>query len=195
MSSEKKAEKKPKEGRYLGWQASPIQQAAFGGTTKSGANNQSFVLKHSTGPEQAVTKKWFILDASQVPVGRLATTAASILMGKHKASFTPGADSGDGVIVVNTDKAFFSSNKADKKFYYWHTGWMGGIKVRSARDALLKNSEKVVWDAVYGMMPKTNLSRYQLKHLKTFKDDKHSMSAQKPTVLELGLKKALKAVV
>jgi len=177
--------RKNRKERFLGWQETPIQQASFGGTTKGGRNNSKFVLKHSTGAVKEVTKSWYLLDASEAPVGRLASVAAAILMGKHRATFTPGAGSGDGVIVINADKAFFTSDKADKKIYYWHTKFMGGLKMETARDALIKHPEKVIWDAVQGMLPHNKLSRYQLALLKIFRTADHTQKSQKPSAVSL----------
>lgn len=182
MTSKPEASKKKAKGesRFIGWQKTPLQTASFGRSTQGGAKNTKFKIKHSTGPVQEADSKWWLLDASQLPVGRIATIAATLLMGKHKASFSPGADSGDSVIVINSDQAFFSSNKADKKFYYHHSGWVGGLKVETAREALYKHSDKVIHDAVYGMLPKNSLSRKQLPRLKVFKIAEHGMEAQKP---------------
>lgn len=169
----------------MGWQKTPIHQSKFGKTTKGGAMNQTAKFKNSTGDLQDVKSSWYLVDASQVPVGRLATVIASILTGKHRPDFTPGAGSGDCVVVINAKDAFFSSNKADKKVYYWHTGYFGGLKMETARVALEKHPEKVIYDAVHGMMPKSNLSRKQLVHLKIYKDGDHPHKAQNPIELDL----------
>ncbi len=165
--------------RYLAWQKTPISTSSFGRNTKGGSRNIKFSLKHSTGEVQAVEPKWYVLDATEAPIGRVATVAATILMGKHRTTFTPGAGSGDGVIVINADKAFFTSDKADRKVYYDHSMWMGGLKMKTARDLMKDDPEKVIWLAVQGMLPKNKLSRYQLSHLKVFRGE-HSMKAQKP---------------
>jgi len=177
--------RKNRKERFIGWQDTPIQQATFGRTTKGGRNNTKSILKHSTGAVKEVSKSWFLLDASEAPVGRLASVAAYILMGKHRPTFTPGAGSGDGVIVINADKAFFTSDKADKKIYYWHTKFMGGLKMETARDALIKHPEKVIWDAVQGMLPHNKLSRYQLALLKIFRTAEHGQKSQKPNTISL----------
>jgi large subunit ribosomal protein L13 len=169
--------------RYLGWQKTPISQATFGRTTRGGNRNTKFSVKHSTGSIQEITPKFYLLDASEAPIGRIATVAATLLMGKHRATFTPGAGSGDSVVVINADKAFFSSNKADKKVYYSHSLWMGGLSQKSAKQALVDNCEEVIWTAVQGMLPKNKLSRYQLTHLKIYKGTEHPHAAQKPIVV------------
>jgi large subunit ribosomal protein L13 len=166
--------------RFLGWQRTPINRATFGRTTKGGSQNIKTFLKHSTGSIQSIEPRWYLVDAAEAPIGRVATTVATLLMGKHRPTFTPGAGSGDGVIVINAEKAYFTSNKADKKIYYNHSLWMGGLKSKMARQFLEENPEKVLWLAVQGMMPKNKLSRYQLSHLKIFKGAEHSMKAQKP---------------
>lgn len=181
--------------RFLGWQESPIQQATFGRSTKGGRGNTEFEIKNSQGPVNKVKRDWFLLDASEAPVGRLASVIASILMGKHKSVFTPGAGSGDGVIVTNIDKAYFTSNKGDKKIYYWHTQFMGGLKMETAKQALERHPEKVIWDAVQGMMPKNKLSRYQLALLKTVKGADHPFKAQKPKAISLKSGKHLKNIL
>lgn len=181
----KKTSKKSPEGRFIGFQKSPIHTAFFGKSSRSGSVQDAQTFKHSTGPVQKIERQWYLLDATEAPVGRLASVAATILMGKHKAGFTPGADSGDSVVVINATKSFFTSNKADRKIYYRHTGYPGGMKSESARDALVKHPEKVIWDAVYGMMPKNRLSRIQLPRLKVVHAADHEMAAQKPQKLEL----------
>jgi large subunit ribosomal protein L13 len=183
MSQEKNQAKR----RFIGWQKTPLQQASFGRTTKSGRLKE-FEIKNSTGTEQAEKPQSYLLDASKLPVGRLSTIAASLLSGKHKPSFTPGANSGDQVIIVNADKAYFTSNKSEKKIYYWHTGFMGGLKMKTAGEALADNPEKVLFEAVEGMLPKNRLSQRQLVSLKIYKGSEHPHKAQKP--IELNTEKA-----
>lgn len=180
--------------RFLGWQNTPIQQASFGSSTRGGSYNHRFKMKHSTGDVQEVAMSWYLLDASKLPVGRLASLAATLLMGKHKPTFTPGAGSGDGVVIVNAEKAFFTSNKAEKKVYYRHTGFVGGLKMQTAGEALSKDPAKVLHDAVQGMMPKNRLSRYQLSRLKVYLGAEHPMKAQKPQEINLEQKSILKNV-
>jgi large subunit ribosomal protein L13 len=181
---------KEKTTRFLGWQNTPIQQASFGRTTQGGKHNTKFLVKHSTGSVQAVEPQWYVLDASEAPIGRLASTIAVLLSGKHRATFTPGAGSGDFVAVINADKAYFTSDKAEKKIYYWHTRYMGGLKSESARHALERRPEEVIWEAVQGMLPKNKLSRYQLAHLKIYKGSENPHAAAQKTVA-LSLKKDL----
>ncbi len=137
---------------------------------------------------------WHLIDASKLPIGRLATVAATLLMGKHKPSFTIGAGSGDAVVVIHADKAFFTSNKADKKIYYRHSGYMGGLKMQTAGEALKKDPTKVIYDAVQGMMPKNKLSRYQLSRLKIFVGSSHPLKAQSPVEVALNQSSILKNI-
>ncbi len=171
--------------RFLGWQKTPAAQASFGRTTQGGRVVTKFQLLHSTGAVTTLSPSWYLIDASEAPIGQLASVAATLLMGKHRATFTPGAGSGDGVIIVNASKAFFTSDKADKKIYYDHSRWMGGLKSKSARDALKDDPAEVLWLAVQGMMPKNKLSRYQLSHLKIHKGAEHTQKAQKPIKVDV----------
>ncbi len=184
-----------KKGRFLGWQNTPITQAAFGGKTQGGRNNTKIGILDSTGSVQSVESRWFLVDASQAPVGRLATTIASILMGKYRPTFTRGAGCGDAVIVVNAAKAFFTSDKDQKKLYYKHTLYMGGIKSATAGQMLKTKPEQVIHLAVQGMMPKNKLSRYQLSLLKVYRGADHKHASQKPVQIDFAspLKKLVTA--
>jgi len=136
---------------------------------------KSFVLK----PNEA-EKKWVKLDARDQIVGRLATRIANLLRGKDNPKFTPHTDSGDYVIVVNAEKVRFTGKKLDDKKYYRHSDHVGGLKVKSARDQLKKFPERVITEAVKGMLPKNSLGRSQLKKLKVFVGPEHTHEAQKP---------------
>ncbi|MCK5071884.1 MAG: 50S ribosomal protein L13 [Bacteriovoracaceae bacterium] len=141
---------------------------------------KSFVLKPAE-----VQKKWYLIDAKDQVVGRLATSIASILRGKINPQYTPNTDSGDFVVVVNANKVSFTGDKWDKKIYHWHTGHIGGLKQRTAREQLKKHPEKILMDAVKGMLPKNSLGRKQLKKLKVFIGQDHSHQAQNPEVYEI----------
>ncbi|MDC1173797.1 50S ribosomal protein L13 [Bacteriovoracaceae bacterium] len=141
---------------------------------------KSFVLK----PAEA-DKKWILIDANDQVVGRLATKIADILRGKNSPKFTPHTDSGDFVVVVNADKVRFTGKKLDEKKYYWHTGFVGGIKSRTAKEQLAKNPELILMNAVKGMLPKNSLGRKQLTKLKVFAGENHNHDAQNPQKLEL----------
>ncbi len=129
---------------------------------------------------QTVDRKWYIIDASGKSVGRVAAAAASILRGKNKPTFTPHADCGDHVIVINCDKAVFTGNKLSEKMYYRHTGWVGGLKAVSAKEMMEKNSDRAMYMAVKGMLPKGSLGAKALTRLRVYKGAEHSHAAQMP---------------
>ena len=140
---------------------------------------------HVTKPAD-VEKKWVLIDASGLVVGRLATIVARRLRGKHKPSFTPHVDDGDNVIIVNADKVALTGRKREDKVYYWHTGYIGGIKERSARQILEgKFPERVVEKAVERMMPDGPLARRQLKNLRVYAGETHPHEAQTPETLDV----------
>lgn len=138
---------------------------------------KSFVLK----PADA-DKKWYIIDATDKVVGRLASEIADILRGKNSPKYTPNTDSGDFVVIVNAEKVQFTGNKWNDKKYHWHTGTIGGLKTRTAKEQLEKHPELIVMNAVKGMLPKTSLGRKQLTKLKVFVGPDHSHAAQNPEV-------------
>lgn len=131
---------------------------------------------------QTISRKWYILDATDMPLGRLAVKAANILHGKHKPVFTPHADCGDHVIIINAEKAILTGNKNEQKKFYWHTGWIGGLKEVKYSDMLKTNPERAVTIAVKGMLPDTTLGRAQLRRLRVYKGSEHDNAAQKPEV-------------
>ncbi len=141
-------------------------------------------MKTYMAKKEEIEKKWYIVDASDKIVGRLATKIATILRGKHKPSFTPHVDTGDFVIVVNAEKVKFTGNKLDQKKYYKHTGYMGGIKETTAKDMLQKKPEEIIRHAVKGMLPKNRLGRKLLKKLKIYRGEEHPHQAQQPEKLE-----------
>jgi large subunit ribosomal protein L13 len=140
---------------------------------------RSFVLK-----EADHNKKWFLIDASGKTVGRLATKIATILRGKTNPQFTPTMDCGDYVVVINAEKVKFTGKKWDKKFYYWHTPYTGGLKKRTASEQLQKHPELILMDAVKGMLPKNHLGRKQLTKLRLFVGEQHNHQAQNPIALK-----------
>lgn len=138
-------------------------------------------MKTVSVKESDVEKKWLLIDAEGLVVGRLASLIAARLRGKHKPSFTPHVDCGDNVIVVNAEKLVFTGNKRQDKTYYWHTGYPGGIKSREAHQILDgKYPERVLQKAVSRMMPGGPLSRRQLKNLKIYVGSEHPHEAQQP---------------
>ena len=132
-----------------------------------------------------IERRWYIVDAEGLTLGRLATQIATVIRGKHKPSFTPHLDVGDYVIVVNAEKVHVTGNKEEQKFYYRHSGYPGGFRSTSLRDQLDKHPERVIETAVKGMLPHTNLGRDQLKKLKVFAGPNHPHAAQQPTPLEI----------
>lgn len=129
-----------------------------------------------------ITRKWYIIDAEGRPIGRVAAAAAHILRGKHKPTFTPHADCGDHVIIVNCDKAVLTGNKLNDKFYRWHSGWIGGLKQIQYKDLMATRSDKAMMAAVNGMLPDTVIGRKSLTRLRLYKDSQHKNAAQKPEV-------------
>lgn len=134
---------------------------------------------------QTVERKWYVVDASNLPLGRLASKVASILRGKNKATFTPHTDTGDFVIVINSDKVVLTGKKLDNKFYRYHTGYIGGLKEIPYRKMIAEKSDLAVYEAVRGMLPKNSLGRQMLKKLRVYKDAQHNHEAQKPEQLQL----------
>ncbi|MBO5164325.1 MAG: 50S ribosomal protein L13 [Ruminococcus sp.] len=132
-----------------------------------------------------VNRTWYIIDAAGQPLGRVAAKAAHILRGKHKPSFTPNVDCGDFVIVINCDKAVLTGKKLDQKKYYWHTGWIGGLKSISYKDMMADQADRAMMIAVNGMLPGNTLGRNQIKRLKAYKGAEHKHAAQKPVAYTL----------
>ncbi|HXQ16490.1 MAG TPA: 50S ribosomal protein L13 [Caulobacteraceae bacterium] len=139
----------------------------------------------SLKPSQ-IEKKWILVDAEDVVVGRLATFIAMRLRGKHRADYTPNMDCGDHVVVINADKVKFTGRKLDQKIYYWHTGHPGGVKSRTAGALLAgKFPERVLEKAVERMLPKESpLARKQLTHLHIYTSPEHKHEAQQPEVID-----------
>jgi len=144
-----------------------------------------FVMKTFVAKEHEVDKKWYLIDAENRILGRLASQIAIRLRGKHKPIFTPHADTGDFIVVINADKVALTGSKWDNKIYYRHTGYMGGIKQISAKKLLEKKPAEVLRLAVQRMLPKNSLGRKQLKKLKIYIGSDHPHQAQKPEVLEI----------
>ena len=128
---------------------------------------------------------WWIVDAQDAVLGRLATAIASRLRGKHNPLYTPHVDCGDSVIVINADKVVLTGRKLDQKNYYRHSGYMGGLKSITARKLLEKRPEDLVRFAVRGMLPKNRLGRKIIKNLKVYAGSEHPHDAQQPQVLDI----------
>jgi len=134
---------------------------------------------------QTVERKWYVVDAAGIPLGRLASKVAAILRGKNKPTFTPNIDTGDHVIVINCDKVVLTGKKLDDKFYRYHTGYIGGLKEISYRKLIAEKSDTAVFEAVKGMLPKNSLGRSMIRKLRVYKGDEHQQIAQKPEILKL----------
>lgn len=143
-------------------------------------------MKKSTRYAKAgeVERNWVLIDAEGATLGRLATKAATILRGKNKPQYTPNADTGDFVVIVNADKVVLTGNKADQKRYWRYSGYLGGLKFESFREAMAKHPERVIEHAVKGMLPKTTLGRAQGMKLKVYAGPEHPHTAQNPTQID-----------
>jgi large subunit ribosomal protein L13 len=137
-----------------------------------------------SGVNLEAQRTWYVVDAAGQTVGRLATQVASILRGKHKPTFTPFLDMGDHVVIVNAEKVVFKGNKLEDKMYRHHTGWPGGLKEVTARDMMVRHPERVLEQAIKGMLPKTKLGRAMAKKLKVYVGPNHPHEAQKPVPLQ-----------
>lgn len=142
-------------------------------------------MKTYSAKPSEIDKKWLLIDAEGMVVGRLASLIAMRLRGKHKATYTPHMDCGDNIIVINADKAVFTGRKYTDKKYYWHTGYPGGIKERTARAIFEgKFPERIIEKAVQRMMPRGPLARTQLKNLRVYAGSEHPHEAQQPVVFD-----------
>ena len=135
--------------------------------------------------KEDVTRKWFLIDAENKVLGRLASEVARLLRGKHKPIYTPHVDTGDCVIIINADKVVMTGNKWEQKLYRWHTGFPGGFREVSAEQMLKRRPERIIELAVRGMLPKTKLGRAMLRKLKVYPTNTHPHAAQQPEPLDL----------
>ena len=142
-------------------------------------------MKTLMAKNEQIERKWWIIDAEDKVVGRVATKIASILRGKNKTIYTPHVDTGDFVIVINADKMRFTGKKLENKKYYSHSGYMGGIKEITAKKLFEKKPEEIIKKAVKGMLPKNRLGRKMFKKLKVYAGNEHPHSAQKPEKLDI----------
>ena len=132
-----------------------------------------------------IRRDWFVVDASGLVLGRLASRVARVLSGKHRPGYIPYLDTGDFVVVTNAEKVRFTGNKLDEKVYRRHTGYPGGLRSVQAKDLQAKYPERLIETAVRGMLPKTKLGRKQIKKLKVYRGPKHPHEAQQPRPLEI----------
>ena len=143
-------------------------------------NNSTYSAKSSD-----IQRKWYIIDASNKPLGRVAAEAAKLLRGKHKPTFTPNVDTGDHVIILNCKNVILTGKKLDQKIYRHHTGYIGNMKEISARSMLQNRPEKAMMLAVKGMLPKNRLGRQMISKLRVYAGNEHEQQAQKPEIWEV----------
>ncbi|MFA5471739.1 MAG: 50S ribosomal protein L13 [Acholeplasmataceae bacterium] len=142
-------------------------------------------MKTFMANESTITRKWYVVDAENKTLGRLATEVASVLKGKHKPTYTPHVDSGDYVIVVNADKINLTGKKWDQKMYYSHSGYNGGLKSTAAKDVMAKFPTRMVEKAIVGMLPHTKLGAKMADKLFVYAGPEHKHAAQQPEKLEV----------
>lgn len=142
-------------------------------------------MNNITYTPKAVERKWYIIDASNKPLGRVAAEAAKLLRGKHKPTFTPNIDTGDHVIILNCKNVILTGKKLDQKIYRHHSGYIGGMKEISARNMLSGNPEKAMMLAVKGMLPKNRLGRQMINKVRIYAGNEHENQAQKPIMWEV----------
>ena len=135
-------------------------------------------------PENKSTK-WYLVDATNMPLGRLASQVAAILRGKNKPEFTPNVDAGDHVVVINTDKVVLTGKKMEQKYYRYHTLYIGGLKEIQYKEMLREKSDKAVYEADKGMLPKNRIGRQMIKKLRVYKGAEHEHQAQNPELINL----------
>ena len=140
-------------------------------------NNTTYSLKKSE-----IESKWYIIDAANKPLGRVASVAAKLLRGKHKPTYTPNLDNGDHVIILNCNDIVLTGHKLDQKIYRHHSGYIGGMKETTAKEMLAKSPEKMMMLAIKGMLPKNSLGRQMLKKVRIYAGSEHENAAQKPEV-------------
>ena len=134
---------------------------------------------------ETVDRKWYIVDATNIPLGRVASQVAAILRGKNKTIYTPHVDTGDYVIVINSDKMVLTGNKLNDKKYFHHSGYPGGIKEESYKDLMEKKSDFALERAIKGMLPKNSLGKKMFGKLKVYKGSEHPHQAQQPIELKI----------
>ncbi|KXG75690.1 50S ribosomal protein L13 [Fervidicola ferrireducens] len=131
-----------------------------------------------------IKREWYVIDATDKPLGRLAAQVAKILKGKHKPIYTPHVDTGDHVIIVNAEKVILTGKKLDKKIYYRHSLYPGGLKAETYRHFLQRAPEKAIYKAVWGMLPHNSLGRKMIKKLRVYRGPEHPHQAQQPKELQ-----------
>ena len=142
-------------------------------------------MKSFMQSKETVTRNWYVIDAKDIALGRVASKAAVVLRGKHKVTYTPYVDCGDYVIIVNADKVVLTGNKLEDKKYYNHSGFPGGLRERNAKEMIEKYPEEMVERAIKGMLPKGPLGRQMYRKLFVYAGSEHNHAAQKPTELKI----------
>ena len=136
--------------------------------------------------KEEVVRDWYVLDAKNIPLGRLASKAAVMLRGKHKATYTPHIDCGDNIIIINAKEVLLTGNKLEDKKYYNHSRYVGGLRERTAKEMRDNYPEEMIEKAIKGMLPKGRLGRQMIKKLHVYAGGEHDHAAQKPKTIELG---------
>lgn len=144
-------------------------------------------MKTFMAKAEEVQRKWYVVDADGKPLGRLASEVASVLRGKNKPTYTPHVDTGDFVIIINSEKVVLTGNKLETKMYRRHSGWPGGMKEMNYKTLMARSPEKVIELAVKGMLPHNSLGRAMFRKLKVYKGAEHEHQAQKPEILEINV--------
>ena len=142
-------------------------------------------MKSYMQKKETVERNWYVIDATDIVLGRLATKAASMLRGKHKATYTPHIDCGDYIIITNASKVKLTGDKLNKKLYYNHSGYTGGLRTRTAKEMISKYPVEMVETAIKGMLPNGRLGRQMYKKLFVYEGETHPHTAQKPVVVEV----------
>lgn len=142
-------------------------------------------MKSYMQKKETVERNWYVIDATDIALGRLATKAASMLRGKHKATYTPHIDCGDYIIITNASKVKLTGDKLNKKLYYNHSGYIGGLRTRTAKEMVSKYPVEMVETAIRGMLPNGRLGRQMYKKLFVYEGETHPHMAQKPVVVEV----------
>ena len=147
-------------------------------------NNKTYTPKPGD-----IEREWFVVDATDLPLGRLASEVAQVLRGKRKPMYAPHLDTGDYVVVVNADKVVVTSDKSQSKIYYRHSGYPGGIKAETFESLIQRRPEAVIERAVKGMLPKNKLGRHMVRKLKVYADPEHPHAAQSPQPIQFEIRK------
>ena len=141
-------------------------------------------MKTQFAKKDDIDRRWYVVDAKDAVLGRLAVKVATYVRGKNKPVFTPNVDTGDFIIVINADKVRLTGNKMTDKVYYHHSGYIGGIKAKTAQELFESKPEKIIEKAVWGMLPKNRLGRTMIKKLKVYRGSEHPHRAQSPEILQ-----------